>query len=303
MLNLGRLQALCEVASRGTIAAAADALHLTPSAVSQQLAALEREVGEALVEPDGRSVRLTPVARVLVRRADEIFAQVESLRSELAEHAGGDRADLRIGSFSTGISHIVAPAAARLRAASPGVRLEVLEAEAPEAFDALGRRDLDLVVSMEAPGAPPPGDPRIARIELAADPLLAVLPASHPKAGAAAVSLTALREDPWVAPLEGWTCERVILAACQTAGFTPRIAHRAGDWGAVGALVGAGLGVGLVPALADLAPPPNAVVRPLTGRPPCRHLFAACRRGAEGAPAMRAVLGALLEAAGAREAA
>src|SRR5690242_16310774 len=169
MLHLGRLQALCEVASRGTIAAAADALHLTPSAVSQQLSALEREVGEPLVEPNGRSVRLTPVARVLVRRAEEIFAQVESLRSELAEHAGGERADLRIGSLATGISHIVAPACGRLRASAPGIRIEVCEAEAPDAFDALARHDLDLVVSMEAPGAPPPDDPRIARIELAAD--------------------------------------------------------------------------------------------------------------------------------------
>src|SRR5690349_13444825 len=139
MLHLGRLQALREVAARGTIAAAADALHLTPSAVSQQLAALEREVGEPLVEPDGRSVRLTAVARVLVRRADEIFAQVESLRSELAEHAGGERADLRIGSFATAITHLVAPAAARLRASHPGIRLEVSEAEPPEAFGALGR--------------------------------------------------------------------------------------------------------------------------------------------------------------------
>src|SRR4051794_3908757 len=144
MIDLRRLRALREVAARGTIAAAADALHLTPSAVSQQLAALEREVGEPLVEPDGRTVRLTPVARVLVRRADEIFAQFESLHSELAEHAGGGRADLRLGSFSTGITRLVAPVARALRETHPGIRLEVTEAEAPGAFDALGRQDLDL---------------------------------------------------------------------------------------------------------------------------------------------------------------
>src|SRR4051794_21890447 len=182
MLHLGRLQALCEVASRGTIAAAADALHLTPSAVSQQLSALEREVGEPLVEPDGRSVRLTPVARVLVRRADEIFAQVESLHSELAEHAGGERADLRLGSFSTGITNLVAPLVRRLRESSPGISLEVTESEMPEALDALGRHELDLLITMEHPGAPRPEDPRFTRAELAADPLLTILPADHAKA-------------------------------------------------------------------------------------------------------------------------
>ena len=103
-------------------------------------------------------------------------------------------------------------------------------------------------------------------------------------------------------PLEGWACEHVILAGCQAAGFTPHIAHRAGDWGAIGALVAAGLGVGLVPALADLQPREGAVLRPLSGRPPCRHLFVACRRGAEEAPAMRAVLDALCEQAAGVEA-
>src|SRR3954451_8259532 len=135
MLHLGRLRALCEVESRGTIAAAADALHLTPPAVSQQLAALEREVGEPLIERDGRTVRLTPVARVLVRRAEEIFAQVESLHAEVAEHVAGERADLRLGSFSTAITALVAPVARRLRESAPGIRLEIAEAEAPDAFE------------------------------------------------------------------------------------------------------------------------------------------------------------------------
>src|ERR671929_467860 len=99
MIHLGRLKALREVADRGTIAAAAAALHLTPSAVSQQISALERELGERLVEPDGRKVRLTAVGRVVVRGADSVFAEVESLRAEVARHSDGDRADLRVGAF------------------------------------------------------------------------------------------------------------------------------------------------------------------------------------------------------------
>src|SRR4051812_7928103 len=110
MLHLGRLKALREVADRGTITAAAHALHLTPSAVSQQIAALEREVGQRLVEPEGRSVRITAVGRVLLRGADSLFAEVESLRAEISRHAAGDQADLRIGAFATAISRIIAPA-------------------------------------------------------------------------------------------------------------------------------------------------------------------------------------------------
>ena len=299
MLHLGRLRALCEVADRGTIAAAADALHLTPSAVSQQLAALERDVGERLVEPDGRSIRLTPVAHVLIRRAQTIFAEVESMHAEVAEHAAGERADLRIGAFATAIARIVAPAAGALRKAAPGIRLAIVEAEAPDAFARLGRQELDVVVSMEAPSVPGLDDPRITRIALAADPLDAVVPVSHPLAARDAIDLAALRGEPWVGPPGGWTCEQVIVGACQAAGFTPDIVHRAGEWRALAAIAGAELGVGLLPRLAGVTSGAGAVIRPLTGPPPCRHLFVACRRGAEGAPAMRAVLDALVESAGA----
>ena len=277
-MNLGRLATLREVADRGTIAAAAEALHLTPSAVSQQVAALERELGHRLVEPDGRTIRLTPVASVLVDRAGAIFAEVELTRAELDAHVAGERAQIGIAAFATALSAIVAPVAGRLRAEAPGVELRVQEAEAPEAFDALVRQDIDLVVAMEAPGAPPRDDPRIARRELMRDRLDAVMPAGHPLSAGASVRLADLAAEPWVAPLEGWSCERVVLGACQAGGFTPRIAHRSTDWNAVVSLVEAGLGVALVPRLARRPPGPGVAVRPLAGEPPCRHLFVAWRR-------------------------
>jgi DNA-binding transcriptional LysR family regulator len=298
MLHLGRLRALCEVADRGTIAAAAQALHLTPSAVSQQIAAMERELGERLVEPDGRRVRLTPVGRVLVRGADAVFAEVESLRSEVARYADGDRADLRVGSFASAIARIVAPAARRLRNRSPGVGLEVVEAEGEEAFAALARHELDILVSIEGPGAPPLEDPRVARSALGADPLLAVLPVGHELAREPQVALADLAREPWVLPPEGWTCEGVITAGCHAAGFTPRVVHRTGDWQAVAALCGAGLGVGLIPELGGVRGHDGVAVRPLEPPAPRRHIFAACRRGAEDAPPIAAVMACLREAAG-----
>ena len=281
------------MADRGTIAAAADALHVTPSAVSQQLAALEREVGHPLMEPDGRTVRLTPVARVLVRRADAIFAEIEQLHSEVADLAGGEVGDVRVGAFATAIASLVAPAAEELRRDAPGLTLGVAEAEAPEAFDLLGAHGLDLVISMEAPGAPGHADPRFARVDLMRDRLDVALPAGHRLAGAGEVELAALSEETWVAPPVGWSCERVTVAACQAAGFSPAVAHRSADWPAVVALVSAGLGVALVPRLARPAPAQGVVLRPPAGEAPCRHLFVACRRGAESAPSMRLVIDAL----------
>jgi DNA-binding transcriptional LysR family regulator len=244
-------------------------------------------------------VRLTPVGRVLVRGADTVFAEIESLRADVARHAEGDQADLRVGAFATAIAHIVAPAAHRLRDRAPGVRLEVVEAEGEPAFAALFRHELDVIVSIAAPGAPPDDDARVARRALREDPMRAVLPADHELAGRRTVPLTALARDPWVAPPEGWLCEQVILAGCQAAGFTPRIVHRAGDWSAIAALCGAGLGVGMVPELAGLRQVDGAVLRPVAQPVPRRHIFAACRRGAEHAPAVAALIEAMAVAAGA----
>jgi len=299
MVDLRRLRALRELADRGTIAAAADALHLTASAVSQQIAALEREVGQLLIEPDGRRVRLTPAARVLLSHADAVFAQLELLRADLDAHAAGEVGEVRVGAFATAISGLVVPATVRLRERAPGVSVLITDAEAPEAFLGLARRELDVAVSMESPSAPQADDPRFTRVALMADVLDAALPVDHPLAGAERVPLADLAAEPWVAPPVGWSCEGVVLAGCQAAGFTPRVLHRSPDWNAVLAMVEAGLGVTLVPRLAQAQPPPGVVVRPLTGDPPCRHLFAACRRGAEAAPSIAALLDALAEAAAA----
>lgn len=297
MIDVRRLRALREVADRGTIAAAADALVLTPSAVSQQLAALEREVGERLVEPNGRTVRLTPAAGVLLEHADVLFAQLERLESDLLTHRGTPRGAVRVAAFATAIAGIVAPAAARLREQAPDLELRVSEAEAPEAFALLARREVDVVVAMVCEGAPGADDERFRRRDLGADPLDVALPADHALARESEVDLAALSDESWVAPPAGWSCEQVVRAGCAAAGFTPRVHHRSSDWVAVLAMVGAGFGVSLVPRLAQQVPPAGVALRPLAGPPPCRHLFAACRRGAEASPAVAAALDAFSDAA------
>ncbi len=295
MIHLGRLRTLREVAVRGTIAAAADALHLTPSAVSQQLAALEREVGEPLLEPDGRSVRLTAVGRLLVRRADAILAEVERLRADVDAHARGAAGEVRIGSFGTAMAALVAPVAGRLHAEGGEVVVRADEVEADEGFQRLASHELDLVISMEAPGAPGHDDPQIHRVDLLADRLDALLPAAHPLAGRRQIALTDLASEEWILHPTGFTCEAVVVGGCRAAGFSPRVAHRSANFDAMVALCGAGLGVALVPRLAHAAPRPQdgAVLIPLAGAAPARHLFAACRRGAQGAPVLERVLGEL----------
>jgi DNA-binding transcriptional LysR family regulator len=297
MVDLRRLLALRELADRGTIAAAADALQLTPSAVSQQLAALEREIGQPLVEPDGRSVRLTPAARVLLGHGEALFAQLELLRADLDAHAAGEAGVLRVGSFATGISGLVVPTVAALRERAPGLRVLISEAETDEAFLGLARHELDVVMAMEADGVPQEDDARFARRPLMADVLDAAVRADHPLANAERLDLRDLSGNPWVAPPVGWSCESVLLTGCRSVGFTPRIEHRCGDWRAVLAMVATGLGVTLVPRLAGIRATDEVAIIPLTGIPPARHLFAACRRGAEEAPATRALLDALGEVA------
>ena len=297
MVDLRRLRALRELAGRGTIAATADALHLTPSAVSQQLAALEREVGQPLLEPQGRSVRLTAAAQAVLSHADAVFSELERMDATLAALSAGERGRVRIGSFATGIRGLVVPAVAALRERAPELELVIEDAEAPLVFDLLARGELDLAVSMECDSAPGADDPRFERMTLIADVLDVALPAEHRLARLTAVPLVSLAGEPFVAPPRGWSCDDVIRAACATAGFSPSIAHRSGDWTAVLALVGAGLGVAAIPRLAQDSPPPGVCIRPIAGDTPCRHLFLAWRRGSGEHPAVRVVARALAEAA------
>src|SRR3954454_11409013 len=209
MVDLRRLRALRAVADHGTLAAAADALHLTPSAVSQQLAALEREIGHGLLEPSGRSVRLTPAARVLLGHADALFAQLERMEGELAAQDAAPRGEVRVGGFPTALAGLLAPAAFALSRTAPAVELRVHEAETDDAVALLVARDVDLILGMECRAAPRRDDARFHREELLGDALDAVLALDHPFAERARIDLADLAAQGWVAPPVGWSCDEV----------------------------------------------------------------------------------------------
>jgi molybdate transport repressor ModE-like protein len=296
MIDARRLRVLREVAQQGTLSAAADALHLTPSAVSQQLAALEREVGQPVIERNGRGVRLTGAAEVLVGHANVVLAQLEAAAADVAAFSAGVVGTVRIAGFATALAEIVAPAAAALRTTHPRLALTITEQESPDCFRALARGDADIALSMASRLAPPADDARFAQRPLRSDVLDAVLPEGHPLAARDRIALAELAGEVFVGPPDGTSCHDVTVSGCAAAGFVPAIAHWSLDFYTTMALVAAGLGVALVPRLAQSAIPPGAVIRPLAAPAPARHVFAATRAGAEQRPTVAAVLAALTPA-------
>ncbi|MFI5844577.1 LysR family transcriptional regulator [Catenuloplanes sp. NPDC051500] len=291
-LDVRRLRVLRELSRRGTVTAVAAALHLTPSAVSQQLAALSREAGAPLIESAGRRVRLTNAAQILLRHADEIFARLELAQADIAAATGAPAGRVVLGGFAATISGLALPALATLRDTAPHLHLRLLEVEHPEALDLLVRGELDVVLMVESRQGPAATDRRFHREPLLTDVFDIALPAGHPVAAAPEVTLAELAEEPWILPRAG-ACLDVSMATCAAAGFTPHVVHSIGDWEGVTAAVALGLGVALVSRLASVAARPGVTIRKLETDRPSRHITAVLRRGSQEAPHLAAVLGAL----------
>lgn len=291
-----KLQILRALHDAGTVTAAATALRMTPSAVSQQLAALSKQIGAPVIEARGRGVRLTGAAQVLLRHAEIVFAQLERAGAELDGYAQGEAGTVRIGSIATAITRLVVPAAGLLRRSAPGIILSVREAEATEVYEELASGEVDLAVSL-AVDAPTARDPRFVLFPLLTDPLDIALPLGHPLATAPGLRLAQLGEESWIFGSRGpW--REITLAACADAGFVPEQAHAAADWPAIFALVAAGMGIALVPRMATSGGLRREVaVRPLDADRPRRRIVGAVRGGAEDAPLLRRTMGVLRQAA------
>jgi len=294
-IDLRRLGVLREVDRRGTLARAAEALHLTPSAVSQQLAVLAREAGVPLLERQGRGVRLTGQARVLLEHADLIAAQLERARADLAAWEYGQRGAITVGAFSSGVSGLLPGALRAFAAGHPQVAVRVVEAEPPDLFTRLDAGRVDVAVAVDFAAAPPHTDRRYTRTDLLVDVLDLALPAGHRFADRESVPLRELAGEPWIVGDARSCCGAVTRSVCAAAGFTPDIRHAVNDWQALAALVEAGLGVALVPRLVQPLHRPGLVLRrPAGGPPPTRNVFAAVRTGSENDPVLAAFLAQLV---------
>jgi DNA-binding transcriptional LysR family regulator len=290
MDDLRRLRVLREFRERGSITGTATALHLTASAVSQQLAGLSRHLGFPVTRPEGRRVVLTPRARTLLDHADAVFAHIERARHDLDSWDDSTHGTVTIGAFPTAITGLLPRFLTRVRATAPALEIRLCEAEPPAIFDQLDAGRLTVALAVSFAGAPAAADPRYHRVELGQDELDAALPADHPLAAEDRLDLTALATDRWIAGDGQGCCGAITATACAAAGFVPDVVHRTNDWQAVAQLVAHGQGVALIPRLAQRALPDGVVIRPITGSAPRRHLFAAVSQGAQASPVIDLVL-------------
>ncbi|GLU45763.1 LysR family transcriptional regulator [Nocardiopsis ansamitocini] len=290
MIDVRRLQLLQALDKHHTVAATAEALHVTPSAISQQLAALAKDAGVALVERSGRRFLLTGAARVLLDHAQVIFAEMERAQSDLVRYTEGSLGVVRVGSFATGISDLIAPALAGLRRTDPGWRFSVVQAEPEESTELLRTGDLDIAVTMSSVHLPPKGSGEFQLHPIMVEPLDAVLAYDHPLAAYAEVDLAAdLSDEDWVMSAPGTAWFDCVSAACHQTGFQPRVVHTVDEFSAALALVSAGLGMALMPRLAwSGLTASNVVVRSVRGAPR-RHIVAVTRSGADPEPLLSAM--------------
>jgi DNA-binding transcriptional LysR family regulator len=291
-MDLRRLRLLAELSRLGSMRRVADELATTTSTVSQPIAVLARETGTALVEPDGRRIRLTPAGQRLARHAVTILAAVEAARLDLdpsTEPAGS----LRVAGFSSAIRQWLLPATADLATRHPKVRLHIREQEPEEAFALLATDDVDLALTYDYNLAPAPFDRTVAATPLWSVPWSLGVPSARPlPAGSALAVFRQYRDHDWIANSRNTADEDAVRIVSSMAGFEPRIVHRVDSLELVQDLIVAGLGVGLLPS--DQPTLPGVSVLPLTD--PDLHLrtYAVIRQGRADWPPLRLVLDLLI---------
>lgn len=285
-MDVRRLRLLLELSHRGTITAVADAMAYTPSAVSQQLAALEREAGVPLLEHTGRRVALTPAGSILARYAESVVAVLEEASAALAASRDSLAGPLRIGAFPTAARTILPPALVALGREHPALELMVTELDPVAVPDALRTGALDVALTFTydyVPAQPDPG--------LDTEPLLAE-PVYLATVDAARTSIGDWRDAPWIAGSPDTLCHIMTVRACEASGFTPRIRHYADDFATVLALVAAGQGVSLIPQLGATNLPSGVTLTALACR---RRTRVAYRKGTRSHPAVAAFTAAIRE--------
>ncbi|MFJ4806528.1 LysR family transcriptional regulator [Streptomyces murinus] len=296
MLNLERLRTLDALARHGSVSAAADALHVTTSAVSQQLGKLEREIDQQLLAKNGRGVRLTDAGRLLSEHAARILSQVELAESDLEAHRGQVVGELRLSAFPTAARGLFPVALRALRAEHPGLRVRSSELEPEQGIAAVVRGDLDLAVVLDWYNKPMPVPDGLVKAPLLDDPAEVAVPAGHRLADREEVDLAEFAEDEWITWGEGEFCHEWLMFTLRSKGVEPIVGHRAGETHTQLQLVSAGLGVCIAPLLGRHPVPDGVVLVPLTQRVR-RHVYVIWRADADRRPSIRAAAEALRTAA------
>jgi DNA-binding transcriptional LysR family regulator len=299
MLDVKRLRILKAVAEEGSFSAAADALSYTQSAVSQQIAALEREAATTLVDRSARGIRLTDAGRALVEHSDAILARLSAAEAELEAIAGLRGGRLRLSAFPTAGATLVPLAVARFSQLHPSVELSFTEFEPEDALARLKAGDVDIALTFEYSSLPSSlaGRDEMELLPLLDDRMYVALAEDHPLARKKNLRLQDLAGDAWVQGCPNSSCGLMHMRACQAAGFEPRVTFESEDYNIVQGLVAAGVAVSLLPDLALSNLRTDVVIRDLGRQTPIRQVCAATLAGGFRSPAVDAMLGILKDAA------
>ena len=276
MLDIRRMRVLREVALQGSFSAAAEALSFTQSAVSQQIAALEREAGTVLVERSARGVRLTEAGEVVVRHTDTILARLSEAEAELEAIAGLRGGRLRMAAFESAGATLMPLAISDFASSHPGIELSMTMGEPEETEPLLKSGELDVVLGF---GSRMEHEDGIERVPLLEDPMFLVMPRDHPLAAKRNLRLSDFAEDAWIGGRPSCECNRLIYNACVTAGFDPRMAFETDDYAAVQGFVAAGVGVSLIAELGLTTTRDDIVIRDIGRDTPIRKIYAAAAGG------------------------
>lgn len=303
MLDVRRMQVLRAVVTSGSITAAATNLGYTPSAISQQISVLEREAGLPLLEKVGRGVRPTPAGRLLTEHAGTIAEKLAEAELALSDLRDGRAGRLRMRYFSSAGASIVPAAVAQFREERPTVQLDLANVEPLDPINEVqgGRADVAVIVLASGPTPQLPG---IQLVHLLDDPYLAVLPRGHRLARKRVLDLADLAGEPWVANehSSSWTCHKILLDACASAGFSPSFSVECNDYSTAQGFVAAALGISMIPKLGLDTVTSGNVVRPVRRPEPVRRIYAAVPECTADQPATASMLRSLQQVAAKRAA-
>jgi molybdate transport repressor ModE-like protein len=295
MLEVKRLRILREVAAQGSFSAAADALFLSQSAVSQQIATLEREVGMQLLDRARGGPKLTDAGRVLVGHAEAAIARLDEAERELAAIAGLEGGELRLASFPSASATVLTEAVSVFHGRYPKVRLSIAEAEPEQSLPRLKGGELDLALSFDYPSVPNAPDRDLELTLLLTESMHLALPKKHPLAERQVVPLAELAEERWLCGSRPSSCGEVVFRACRDAGFEPQVGFESDDYHVMQGFISAGLGFTLLPDLALPTLRSDLVVRATDPPAPQRRVWAATRAEGARSPATEEMLSILVE--------
>lgn len=288
MLDVHRLRLLREVAQRGSIHAAAESLAYTPSAISQQLTKLEKEVAAQLLERSGRGVRLTEMGRIVVEGSWDVFASLDRLEATIDSARGEIHGEVRVGAFASAAIEIVSPAIVQLASTHPNVTVLIEQLEDQDSLVELRLGTLDIAIVQDFTHVAAQTPTGLRRRTIHEDPMVLAVPRSW---GVGPVrDLAELADRPWIAEPDVNPSARAFLRACRDAGFEPEIRYRTDDFHVMEALVAKGLGAALVTVMSSSGSTDAVELLPIPGEALVRHVYTATRHVEIARPKVRVVL-------------